>query len=278
MSNKTQFIHIPRTGGASFMRSAYKHTHHSDPDYVYSLFGTDKSQGKNLLSLMEQSIHYKSVRENIISNDHFINSKLIGGHISYGVMEEFTDYDWSYFTIIRDPVERVVSNIYQLSLVPPRSRVACLGSSNVPNKVDYLEEFWEAVLALIKFHGVCLPGLYPHEAMFMENCMCRLLTGQNLTIYEYRTDIELAKSNAENITFALFENYNETINAGMKELGLDIVLDHEIGSGNPNTNLGRDIMSSCPDELIEIIMQNNTTDIELYNYLKREKILRNKPS
>lgn len=95
------FLHIPKAGGST-LRRVLEEQYSSDEIYEISRVSM-----------------YKSINEfKQLSSIEKYNVKLLMGHMDFGLHEEFGDKNVKYFTMLRDPIRRVVSN-YQFILRSP---------------------------------------------------------------------------------------------------------------------------------------------------------------
>ena len=85
------FLHIPRTGGTTLTRIARRHFR---PDEIYVIDSTEPARSAAALSLLPPFVHDRL--------------SLIAGHASFGVHRQVGG--GQYFTLIREPVERVFSH------------------------------------------------------------------------------------------------------------------------------------------------------------------------
>jgi SAM-dependent methyltransferase len=85
------FLHIPRTGGTTLTRIARRHFR---PDQIYMIDSTEPARSAAALSSLPQFVHDRL--------------SLIAGHASFGVHRQVGG--GQYFTLIRDPVDRVFSH------------------------------------------------------------------------------------------------------------------------------------------------------------------------
>lgn len=97
------FLHIPKTGGTT----------------LSAIFRRNYKPGE---LLDHESLAYVPVNWEGLSEEQKKNIKGISGHYYYGIHESFAD-SATYFTILRDPVERLISMYFYLRTYPGYERL-----------------------------------------------------------------------------------------------------------------------------------------------------------
>ncbi|HET9530020.1 MAG TPA: sulfotransferase family 2 domain-containing protein, partial [Blastocatellia bacterium] len=97
---KLIFLHIPKTAGSTLRKIIYEQYHADETLKCY--------YHKQGISLREALDDMKAV-----SKEQAARVKIIFGHIGFGVHEHLP-WSCSYFTILRDPVDRVISGYYHI--------------------------------------------------------------------------------------------------------------------------------------------------------------------
>jgi hypothetical protein len=172
------------------------------------------------------------------------------GHMAFG-LHKILPQPSTYITMLRDPVERVISLYYFILRTPDH----------------YLYN-------LVREHQMslkeCISSRISSE---LENGQTRLLSG-NLELAKNQMGsfepsspewLEAAKKNLENnfTAFGITERFDESLILFKRKLGwrLPLYVKH-------NVNKNRPMKETISPDVIRLIEKNNELDIELYNYAK----------
>jgi hypothetical protein len=160
------------------------------------------------------------------------NIKAVSGHYEYGVHQHFNK-PYSYFSMVRHPIDRVISLYYYLSTNP-----YYVGYESM-KKMTFEEFITKSAQAK------------NHQTLFF--------TGN------YTFDIELAKKNLETHfpIVGITEMFNESIYLMKKRFDWK-----KINYKKINITQNRPSLQDIPKNLIELIEKNNHLDMELYRYAK----------
>lgn len=222
------FIHIPKTAGTTLNLIMERQYHSGKIKAVHTPIenASQISQVKELPTNKKQKI------------------QLIKGHTFFG-WHEFLPQPCLYFTILRDPIERFVSNYFFLL----KKKGHPLGQKLVEQKVT-LEEF-------VNWTG---------EDNYQTRYLAKNIGEKNLDIKNKdctRQTLELAKKNLKE-NFAVVgtvEEFDKTL----------LILKNTFKWGNVyykvrNKNKQRPTSSLIPQETLELIEEKNKFDLELYQY------------
>lgn len=218
------FVHIPKTGGTTFDK-LIKRQYESK-----SLF---------LFTKVEESL----ARFRQLNEDEKREIKFIQGHMRYGLHKEFPQ-PCTYMTILREPIERVISLYYYVLRTPENP-----AHDQVKSKNMSLKEYVSSGIASL-----------------VNNNQTRFLcTTESVGSYG-QCSPEMLESAQKNLrdNFAavgLTERYNETL----------ILLKRTFNWKNPyyvkvNVTKNRPLKEDVDKDTIKLIEKYNELDIELYKY------------
>jgi len=262
-NKKIAFIHIPKTGGRSLDSLIWNTYKNKNDSFLYSFFGRDKSNGANQRGMSERYENRPDIIEIIKNDDHFKESSFITGHFSYSVLALFDEYKFDVCTMLREPISRVISNIYQYTNHFPKEKIWKFGGNVVPKKGT--NEYWSEIYKILN-ESETIRGLCPHENMMLRDGMVHMIGGTNLATYTKDAPLDKALSNAESVSFSIFEDYNNTARQMLESVGIYDVdfSQNSLGDGNPNKN-AKHFNYGCPDNVISLIESMNKSDIIFYD-------------
>ncbi|MDQ0200223.1 sulfotransferase family 2 domain-containing protein [Neobacillus ginsengisoli] len=218
------FQHIPKTAGST-LQSILKKQYDSEELYI-------ANRGEMMISKL-----------NDLSKNEWEKIKCLNGHVLFGIHEHLSNRPFEYYTMLRDPVEHVISEYYFILRKPNNL------SHNIVKNMSF-EEF----ITSEQFKG----RTSNRQTFFVSGGV--------------QNDINLAKKNLENYyaVVGITEMFEESLYLIVQELGWK-----NYRYKKRNVTIKRPLREDFPEEVIEIIMKNNKLDIELYNFgmqLMEEKI------
>ncbi|GAB4364921.1 MAG: hypothetical protein Kow0042_03850 [Calditrichia bacterium] len=227
-------IHIPKTAGTS-LRVALQNSQQNIV-YLYRL-----PPGIRRSELIEKL--------KIIENDETQLPDIIYGHMGYGLHEYF-QFPATYFTILRDPIERAIS------LYRHEKRHENALFHEKAKRLNIAEFFQENLSPIFK------------------NSMTKILSGalwQKINwflAHEEKDELEIARKNLNQFSYVGFTENIDADQEGLSDyFGFNIQLEHHNCDPEPISREDLD------DHTIEIICQNFQDDIALYEFAK-EKFLK----
>ncbi|OLS34054.1 sulfotransferase family 2 domain-containing protein [Bacillus sp. MRMR6] len=207
----TVFMHIPKTGGTTLSEILRQ-------QYVFGEIFDHDSLGGIMKKADQLTIEEKR------------NIKAVAGHYFYGVHEQFKK-SCTYFTMLREPIDRVLSSYYFLRNYKGYERVKNMS----------LREF----------------VLNEPEA---KNLQTLMICGQKL-----HPNLEKAKENLKTFkVVGITELFNESLFLIKKEYGWN-----NIHYDKRNITKKRLRKQEVPASVIDLIKQYNQLDLELYEFAKQ---------
>ena len=217
------FLHLPKTGGSTLttlLRWQYRNLHPSEIVRFDTAERTFEEFGRLPL---EQRAHLK----------------LLVGHFAYGVHGSIPK-PCSYITIVREPVQRVVS-VYRYILSAPHHPLHETLTSSSMSLEDYVGS-----------------GIHADQT---ENALTRQLAGRDEEDDLTTSDLEIAKGNLGNCrAVGLTETFDESVT----------LFKHILGWRTPPFYFNRNVSRKGPraDEVaattLQLIRERNASDVELY--------------
>jgi hypothetical protein len=218
------FVHIPKTGGAS-VKSMFAHA---------CPRGTVIDAG-NYMRGPERAIAR-------ISSGRIARGRVAVGHIPYGLFHAHLPGDTRYLTVLRDPVERVLSYYHgHIRRTPRTERAGVVTAESLQDAID-----------------LRLPEL--------TNLATRLLCGEVSPMDELPANaLGRAKANLREFEFVgITERFNESIVLMQHVLGLPSAVYER-----QHVSKGRPSAEQVPENQRRLITETNSLDMELYEFACR---------
>ncbi len=220
------FLHIPKAGGSTLHRIIEKQY---EPSTIFTIpsFYSSKEEFRQAAEFQLKEI------------------KVLKGHMFFGLPDVLPNPS-TYITLLRDPVERIISHYYYVLRTPIHYLYKDVKSKNMS-----LKEY------------VC-SGLSGE----LDNGQTRLIAGFNFSDTAQPASqemLEVAKQNLKShfAVVGIAEEFNKTL----------IILKKGFGWKMPfyvkeNTTKNRLMKERIPKETLDVIKKHNELDIELYRYAK----------
>ncbi|MDD1516000.1 sulfotransferase family 2 domain-containing protein [Priestia megaterium] len=210
------FMHIPKTGGTT-LNEIFKRSYTENEIYDH-------------VPLEAMSKHFSQLKE-----EDKKRIKAVSGHHFYGIHDLFSR-PYTYFTMMRNPIDRVISLYYFLKTYPGYYE------ENMRNMSfeEYID--WDSQARNGQIHQIC---------------------GQNSQL-----SLEKAKENLKTFeVVGITEMFNESLLLLKDKLGWN-----DIAYKRKNVTKSRPLLQEVPTEIIKKNKKNNQLDIELYEFAKSDLI------
>lgn len=206
----TIFMHIPKTGGTT-LNAIFRNQYDKNQFYDH-LFPVDNMRKK-----------YTELNQEAKNN-----IKAVSGHYSYGI-HEFFSKPFTYFTMLRNPVDRVISQYFFLKSTP----------------TIYPEVKDMTFTEFINWAPTAKNGQTKQVSGLFEN-----------------PSVEKAKENLRTFkVVGITERFDETLFFMKKAFGWS-----DIKYTNLNITKKRPLKSEVSQKVISLIEEHNQLDFELYRY------------
>lgn len=280
--DKIVFLHIPKTGGAAMQYYFYDHLKNRR-NYFLSFFGHDDSRffndsraTKDSNHCLIESIHKNSKLVDKLNNSqHFKEAKLLFGHTTTSIEELFPEYKFKYLAVVRDPIERTVSNIIQF-IKPIKDSNYCTFGKNRIEFEKYTDGFWNSITDILNSQFP-VNGLLIHENCYLSDCMTRIFAGDKYLSYTNSPSYESALLNIsqKDIKIAYYNRFNTSLQECLDYYHIPINMNknNKAASGEPSPNKHKSQYGrfyGANDGVLQWIIDNNQNDITLYKKLINE--------
>jgi len=222
------FLHIPKTAGTTLNYIIRQNYHASE---IFALGENTQASIREFVALDE-------------ANRHKI--RLLQGHMAYG-LHSYMAPPTTYFTILRDPVERIISYYYFVRRISHH----------------YLHDFVvDNDLSLLEY-------LDSRQSIMMDNFQTRLVSGvwDRFPFGECPDDIlEQAKDNLRKhfAVVGLTEKFDETLLLLKTAFGW-----RNIYYTSQNVTSNRPAKDNLPEEALAAVLRANQLDVALYAYAQQ---------
>ena len=276
---KVVFLHTPKTGGAALADFLRRQFGGIRRNYFLSFSGNDDSTffddelctrrpGGNRC-VIERIFAEPAVVNEFKDSPHFQQSRVLFGHATCALGELFPEYEFQYLTVLREPIERTVSNIAQFSGV--MNGQVKFGSYWTEQE-KYSSGYWDFIYEILTT-SYPVDGLQVHENCYLRDCMTRVLQGSKYLDVHEEPDLDAALRNAERIKISFFQAFNDGIRRSFGSFGIavDMSRNQVARSGEPQNSEKKKLHGKyygASRRIIDFVVEHNQTDVKLYNMLK----------
>ena len=253
VKKKVGFLHIPRTGGTHLERLLNE----MGPNKFINFFGVDMPE--NRIVIPETMKRGDQKHKQLLNNPNYKTCELFGGHFSHNI-EECFDEEVEFFTILRNPIQRVTSMTKQFLTSKVYKGILMNGAEVIGDDV-----FWKNVENYL--NNKSTEGLLTHEVHGFYNYMTKTIAGCDISDPNIVVTDEIFNKAVENLKkmkyVGFFEEYQKTIDDILTMFNLDVAYD-----------CGPLKVSTIPETTKQLFTELNQYDIKLYDIavkLKNEK-------
>jgi hypothetical protein len=229
------FIHVPKTAGTNLTNVLSTNEPGDRTQHAGNVF---KGAGG-----LKRGVTFARLRER--AGPQLEGVRAVAGHFPLGMREYLPkDRDLRCFTLLREPVDRILSHYFRLRGREENKRGKYASSPSPPDPT--LDDLLE--------------GGYIHD-----NLQTRMLSGLAEPFEEVDEEmLERAKRNLreELVFFGLTERFDESLVLAKWRLGLGAILSRSDWRVDPTRPRG----DAVPRKLVEAAERCNRYDIELYRY------------
>ncbi len=235
MIEKLIFLHIPKSAGST-IQTIFKRQYKKDGFFV-------DGNHPNL----------KVIKEKIMSDDKL---QLCFGHMDFG-MHAFVEQDYKYATIIRDPIERVISQYYYVKRQTKHHLYKKAFKDNDFTLAEYVKsglsnELNNGQVRILIGAGGFHKNLHTKYDIPFGSCKPWMLEEAKLNIKQHF------------VFCGLQEYFDESLVLMKKEFGWK----WDIGYVSQNITHRRKKVLELDNITLKVIRDANTLDIELYEWAK----------
>lgn len=227
----TIFMHIPKTGGSTFHSILGKYY---PKNKIQNIFGVHKSSPEIIALEKRPREELESIR-------------LLKGHLTFGI-HRYLPQTCEYITLLRDPVERVISQFYYIK--------------NNPNNPLH-EDVHQSGMSIREFvESGLVTGMNNGQARFLTGYVERLPYGDETNLYQ--DAIENIKNHFSWV--GTTEQFDKSI----------LILQNIMGWKSPpyyfkqNVSQSRKKADNFEEHEIEAIKKANSVDIDIYKWAEEQ--------
>ena len=168
--------------------------------------------------------------------------------------------------VLREPIERAISNIIQFSPEPRDGRALFCRYDTEHKK--YSAGYWDSIYEiLIKEYPI--PTITIHDNFYLRNCMSNMIGGNQYKDFNQDIDMDFVFSQLDKMNISFYDDFNNGLQANFDKLNIPIDMSrNHIPINSNKKKLGK--YYGAPDKVIELVRENNQNDIKLYKHLRSD--------
>ncbi len=221
------FLHIPKTGGSTLFR-ILEREHAGAP--IFRLYGDVDERVRSLTKMSTAELH---------------TLRLVGGHMGFGI-HRFLPGPSAYITLLRDPVDRIVSHYHYVKSHPQDA-----GNARAMEGVSSLEQYVRSSVF----------------ARIVNDGQTRLLGSDVLAAGEPADPVALERAKRAigrpDVVVGLQDRFDESLLLMLRAFnwGYPAYRDENVSPDRPR-------VEELPSSTVDLIRERNSLDVELYDHAR----------
>jgi len=276
--DKILFLHTPKAGGGAMEKFLYGQLRTVRRNYFLSFNGKDDSlfaPGEDSTPrpdankcVIERIFETPSLADEFANSPHFQQAKLIFGHATFSLPELFPRYRFRHLLVVREPIERTISNIAQFS--PQGASDVLKFGAYYTRAEKYSAAYWDFLYDILtKEYPV--EDLLIHENLYLRNCMTHILQGSRYLDVHEPANLHLAWANAMRAEVSFYDDFNAGLQRSFDALGVPVNMAQNAWPGVSKAKQRHGRYLNAPPKVVEFVADHNETDRRLYDLLRSRR-------